>query len=72
MEDALPQPTAGPELADLRRSVGVSQDDLADRLEVHRVTLSGWERSATVDGIKAARYRRALQELASEAVGKSA
>lgn len=71
-EDDLPQPTPGPELAELRRRVGVGQEELARRLGVHRVSLSGWERSASVDVVRAARYRRALREIAAEAVGESA
>lgn len=68
MDDELPQPTPGPELARIRKTQGVEQAALADRLGIHRVTLSGWERSATVDPIRAARYQRALRDLVTEAV----
>ena len=61
-------PTPGPELAAHRRVAGIDQEDLAARLGIHRVTLSGWERSASVDVIRAARYERALLELVAEAV----
>ena len=71
-DDELPQPTPGPELAEMRRSVGVGQEDLARRLGVHRVSLSGWENAASVDAIRSARYRRALRELADEAIGETA
>jgi DNA-binding transcriptional regulator YiaG len=67
MED-LPQPVPGPELATLRKTLGVAQVDLAQRLGVHRVTLNGWERAATIDPIRAARYRKAVAELVKEAV----
>lgn len=65
--DTFPEPVPGPELADLRKTVGVLQVDLAKRLGMHRVALSGWERAAKVDPIRAARYRRALRELVDEA-----
>jgi DNA-binding transcriptional regulator YiaG len=71
-EDELPQPTPGPELAELRRSVGVGQEELARRLGVHRVSLSGWENAAAVDVIRASRYRKALLEIANEAIGETA
>ena len=71
-DDDLPRPTPGPELAELRRSVGIGQVELAKRLGVHRVSLSGWENAASVDAIRAARYRRALRELAAEAIEATA
>lgn len=69
MDDAFPQPVPGPELAELRRTQGVEQKDLAARLGIHRVTLSGWERAAEVPPVRAAQYRRALRELVIEAAG---
>lgn len=71
-EDELPQPTPGPQLAELRRSVGVGQEELARRLGVHRVSLSGWENAASVDVIRSARYRKALREIAAEAIEETA
>ena len=68
MDDSLPQPVPGPDLARIRKTQGVEQAALADRLGIHRVTLSSWERSAAIDPIRAARYRRALRELIAEAV----
>lgn len=68
MDETLPKPIPGPTLADARRRVGVAQADLARRLGVHRVSLSGWERAAAVDPIRAARYQRALRELVAEAI----
>lgn len=67
MED-LPKPIPGPELADQRKTLGVAQADLARRLGMHRVSLRGWERSAEVDPIRAARYQRALREIVAEAI----
>lgn len=66
--DTLPQPVSGPSLAKQRRQVGVAQTDLARRLGMHRVSLSGWERAAFIDPIRAARYERALRELVAEAI----
>jgi DNA-binding transcriptional regulator YiaG len=66
-EDTYPDPTPGPDLAALRKSLGVQQKDLAARLGMHRVGLRGWERAAVVDPMRAARYRRALRELVNEA-----
>lgn len=60
-------PTPGSDLAELRRSAGVGQQELADRLGMHRVTLSGLENAPTVDVIRSARYRKALRELVAEA-----
>lgn len=68
VDETFPKPISGPALAELRKSVGVQQSDLAARLGMHRVSLRGWERSAEVDPIRAARYQRALRELVSEAV----
>lgn len=68
----LPQPVPGPELAEQRRSLGVRQSDLANRLGMHRVSLRGWEKSAVVDPLRAARYQRALREIVTEAVGQTA
>jgi DNA-binding transcriptional regulator YiaG len=66
MEDELPRPVPGPSLAEQRRTVGVSQKALADRMGVHRVTLNGWEKAAAIDPLRAARYNRALRELVTE------
>lgn len=62
------QPTPGPVLAEERRRLGVRQVDLAARLGMHRVSLRGWERSAEVDPIRAARYIKALRDVVSKAV----
>jgi transcriptional regulator with XRE-family HTH domain len=68
MSDTLPAPIPGPVLAERRRQVGIPQVALARRLGVHRVTLNGWENAHALDGVRAAKYERALHELAAEAV----
>lgn len=72
MSEQFPQPIPGPELAELRRQCGVTQVALAARMGVHRITLNGWERAATVDPLRAARYRRALHEIVRAATGSPA
>jgi transcriptional regulator with XRE-family HTH domain len=71
MRDDFPRPVPGRSLADLRKKVGIRQDELADRLGMHRVTLSGIEHSPTVTPVLAARYQNALAELVAEAVAPS-
>ena len=68
MRDDFPRSVPGPQLAELRKQVGIRQDSLALRLGMHRVTLSGIERAPEVDPVRAARYRAALRELVAEAV----
>jgi len=69
MSETFPSPIPGPDLAALRREMGVTQLALATRMGVHRITLNGWERAHTVDPLRAARYRRALREIVDEATG---
>jgi DNA-binding transcriptional regulator YiaG len=71
MQD-LPRPVPGPELAAQRKALGIRQTDLAARLEMHRVTLRGWERAAEVSPLQAARYQRALREIIADASGSAA
>ena len=68
MDEPFPSPVPGPDLAALRREMGVTQLALAARLGVHRITLNGWERAAAIDPVRAARYRKALREMVAEAV----
>lgn len=68
MRDDFPRPVPGRSLAALRVKVGIQQKDLADRLGMHRVTLSGIERAPEVNPVRAAQYQRALAELVAEAV----
>jgi len=67
MRDDFPRPVPGRSLAALRVKVGIEQKALADRLGIHRVTLSGIEHSPEVSPVKAAQYQNALAELISEA-----
>lgn len=67
MQDTFPKPVAGPDLATLRRELGVAQVDLARALGVHRVTLHGWENAAQVKPVRAAKYQRALREIVDAA-----
>lgn len=66
--DDLPEPVNGPDLADKRKRLGVTQQALADALGVHRTRLNAWERALPLDAIRAARYRKALADLVREAV----
>lgn len=68
MDDTLPTPVPGPVLADRRKTSGVKQVDLAERIGVTRITLHRWEGLAKVDPIRASKYERALRELVTEAV----
>lgn len=72
MEDIAPQSSTGPDLAARRRELGITQDALASRLGVHRVTVAGWEARATVDAVIAGRYLIAANALAAEAISAGA
>jgi transcriptional regulator with XRE-family HTH domain len=63
-----PSPTSGADLANLRKSLGVRQADIAEKLGIGRVSLHRWENAESVDAIRAARYRRAVEELYRAAV----
>lgn len=67
MQD-VPQTTTGAALVDLRKSFGVRQADIAKKLGIGRVSLHRWEQAESVDAIRAARYRRAVDELYRAAV----
>ena len=41
-----PQPAYGRHLAELRKAAGLSQQQLANRMEVRQSTVASWERSA--------------------------
>jgi DNA-binding XRE family transcriptional regulator len=60
-------PTPGKDLAKLRRTAGIGQVALAQRLGMHRVTLSLLENAPEVDVLKSARYRRAVFDIVAEA-----
>ena len=67
-----PAAEPGPELAQIRTSVGISQEALAKRLGVTRQTVISWEQRAAVPALKAHRYRRVLREMVDEATGPTA
>lgn len=67
MQD-LPSPVTGADLVSLRKSLGVRQADIARKLGIGRVSLHRWEQAESVDAIRAARYRRAVDELYRAAV----
>lgn len=67
MQD-IPSPATGADLASLRKSLGVRQADIARKLGIGRVSLHRWEQAESVDAIRAARYRRAVDELYRDAV----
>lgn len=66
---SFPEAEPGPALAQIRTSVGVSQDALAKRLGVTRQTVISWEQRAAVPALNAHRYRRALREIVDEKTG---
>lgn len=66
--DDLPEPIPGPELAAMRKRVGVRARDLAVEVGVHFTTFHRWERSEQLDAIRAHRYQKALRSLAERAV----
>lgn len=67
MQD-LPKPTPGPDLLAARKAVGVSQQDLAKAIGVHRTRLNAWESAEQLDAVRSARYVKALAALARKAV----
>jgi len=67
MQDT-PPPATGADLTGLRKSLGVRQVDIAHKLGIGRVSLHRWEQAESVDAIRAARYRRAVDELYRAAV----
>lgn len=67
MQD-IPEPTTGADLVNLRKSLGVRQTDIARAVGIGRVSLHRWEQADSVDAIRAARYRRAVEELYRAAV----
>lgn len=56
----------GEELKKAREDAGLTQEQVADRLSVHRTTVVEWEGRAYVKGYKATRYLEAVRDLARE------
>lgn len=63
MQDTFPKPVHGPDLRELRRSLGIQQRDLAAAIGIHRTRLYRWEADVALKPIQAARYERALRAL---------
>lgn len=55
----------GPELRDIREAAGLTQQQVADGLNVRRETIVEWEQRARVVAPKAERYLRVVRDLAS-------
>lgn len=68
MDTTPPVKVPGSVLASERDTYGVTRTELARRLGLHRNTLRDWENSPEVDVIRQRRYRKALAEIATEAV----
>lgn len=66
--DDLPEPIPGPDLAELRKRLGVKQVDLAAALGIHRTRLNAWEHATLLDAIRSVRYQQALRRLVEKAV----
>lgn len=59
--------TTGAELQEAREAAGLTQEQVAERMGLHRVTIANWEARARVANPKADRYLRAVRELATQA-----
>lgn len=68
MDTNPPVMVPGAVLAAERDTYGVTRIELARRLGLHRNTLRDWENAPEVDVIRQRRYRKALTEIAAEAV----
>lgn len=67
--DIAPAKVPGSTLLAERDTYGVTRQQIADRLQLHRNTVRQWELDAQVDVIRQRRYRQALAEIVSEAIG---
>lgn len=67
MDIEAPVKVPGTVLAAERDTYGVTREDLAKKLRLHRNTLRGWENAPEVDVIRQRRYRAALREIVEEA-----
>jgi DNA-binding transcriptional regulator YiaG len=59
--------TTGADLRAARERAGLSQQAVADALQLSRQTIVTWEGKAVVPPVKAERYLRVVRELASSA-----
>lgn len=58
--------TSGLDLKRAREDAGLTQEAVAERLGVSRVTIVNWEQRAAIKEFKADRFLRVIRELASE------
>lgn len=59
--------TTGAELKEARERAGLTQEQIADRLRVHRVTVTTWEGKGEIKRWKAERFLQAVADLSKEA-----
>lgn len=59
--------TTGADLKEARERAGLTQEAIADRLRVHRVTVTAWEGKAEVKKLKAERFLQAVADLTKAA-----
>ena len=59
--------TTGADLKEARERAGLTQEQIADRLHVHRVTVTAWEGKAEVKKLKAERFLKAVADLSQAA-----
>jgi DNA-binding XRE family transcriptional regulator len=64
-----PEPESGPDLAELRRSLGISQEALGAKMDPRRSrqTIIAWEQTDRLPALKALAYRKALMDLVEAA-----
>ena len=56
--------TKGTDFRDARKAAGMTQEDVAERFQVHRLTVIRWEQRATLPIGRAADILRDLRDLA--------
>ena len=57
--------TKGSDFRDARLAAGMTQEDVAERFQVHRLTVIRWEQRAALPVGRAAEILRELQDLAA-------
>lgn len=65
-----PVTTTGSALIAYRKLYGVPRTHIAARLGKHRNTLAAWDELSEIDAVVWAAYKRAVDELAREKLGK--